>query len=365
MQPDSTQREQFHQQAQAWMKQLGSLPHADLIERMLSSVLRMSGDDRRADLKIIASTLEELEHAFDVLEKYADARKVSLFGSARPARESEVYQQAVEFSRAMSKRGYMIITGAGPGIMAAGNEGAGRENSFGLSISLPFESDANEFIHGDPKHIAFKYFFTRKLAFLKDTHAVVACPGGYGTHDEAFETLTLVQTGKAQLLPLVFLQPPGSDFWSSLQRYMEQRLLGEGMISPEDISLYKITSSVEEACDEICRFYRRYHSMRFYQGDLLLRLNSPLSPEELSSLGEEFVDLLQGRTLEACEAPASERFDCTLGSLPHYRMPFGGGRYGRLRQLIDRINQAGEDTKPAPPEYGEGGRMPVEQDRVW
>lgn len=344
------------------LDQLDGVPHDDLVHRLLASVLRMSSDNRRADLKIAASTLEEMEHSFDVLEKFYNRRKVSIFGSARSAPGSDIYDQAREFSRAIAQRDFMVITGAGPGVMAAGNEGAGRENSFGLGIKLPFETGSNEHIAGDLKDITFKYFFTRKLAFLKDSHAVVCCPGGFGTHDEGFETLTLVQTGKAQLMPVVCLAPEGNPFWQNWDRYVRETMLAQGMISAADLSLYKVTQSVEEAVEEICHFYRRYHSYRFLNDKMVVRLTTPVNEEELEYLNSEFCDLVESGVIECCESPHGERFDQSLESLPAITFKFQWGRYGRLREMINWLNDCEADCPEVAPEHGEGGRLPVERD---
>lgn len=363
MRPNHEQKAHFDSLAAEFMTRLdGSVPHRDLIERMLASVLRMSGDDRRADLKITAAALEEMEHSFDVLEMFYQRRKVSIFGSARSAPASPVYEQARDFAEAIVERGFMVITGAGPGVMAAGNEGAGREHSFGMGILLPREGASNTHIRGDLKDIAFKYFFTRKLAFLKDCHGVVLCPGGFGTHDEGFETLTLIQTGKAQLLPVVCLAPEGNSIWHDWHRYNCETLLAQGMISDEDLSLYKVTHSIEEACDEICRFYRRYHSLRFCGPELFVRLTRAVDPQELEVLNTDFADLAEG-PIEACSAPSGEAYDPTLENLPSIRFRFTNGNYGRLRQMIDFLNDCRpEECADIPPERGEGGRMPAETD---
>lgn len=345
------------------LTRLGTVPHEDLVQRLLASVLRMSGDARRADLKIAAAALEEMEHSFDVLELFSRRRKVSIFGSARSAEDSPIYIQAHDFAYEISQRDFMVITGAGPGVMAAGNQGAGRENSFGLGIRLPHEFGSNQYIAGDIKDIDFKYFFTRKLAFLKDSHAVVLCPGGYGTHDEGFETLTLIQTGKAQLLPLVCLAPEGNPFWENWDRYIRDTLLSQDMISEADLSLYKVTHSIEEACDEVCNFYRRYHSSRFRDGDLVIRLANGVSDEELDDLNTRFADIVQQGKIVRSESPQGEDFDSLLETLPSLSFRFVYGRYGRLRQMIDAIN-AGclSDGPMIPPEQGEGGRLHTEMD---
>lgn len=357
-------RAELEQLAQRVIQQLEGVPHEDLIHRLLTSVLRMSSDNRRADLKIAASTLEEMEHAFDILERFYHRRKVSIFGSARSATDSDIYLQAREFSHLMAVKGYMVITGAGPGVMAAGNEGAGRHNSFGLGIKLPFEAGSNEFIAGDYKDISFKYFFTRKLAFLKDTHAVVCCPGGFGTHDEGFETLTLVQTGKAQLMPVVCLAPEGNPFWENWDRYVRETMLAQGMISPADLNLYKVTHSAEEAVNEICRFYRRYHSYRFLHDKMVVRLTSGVTASELDTLNSDYSDILESGTFECCESPHGEHFDQSLESLPAITFKFQWGRYGRLREMINWLNSCESECPDVAPEHGEGGRLPVERDHL-
>ncbi|HXE73847.1 MAG TPA: LOG family protein, partial [Candidatus Nitrosotenuis sp.] len=233
-----------------------SQPDVALVREMIVTALKLIKDRAdRGDLKIINTTLKEMRYSFRVFAPYRRVRKCTIFGSARVGPETEEYRQAQEFAREMARLGYMIITGAGGGIMEAGNAGAGREMSFGVNIRLPHEQVPNPAIAGDPKLINFKYFFTRKLMFLKETHAVVFCPGGFGTHDEAFETLTLVQTGKSHLFPIVCLAPPGSTFWTDWERDIRQRLLGRGLISPDDLYLYKVTHSIDEACGEITGFY--------------------------------------------------------------------------------------------------------------
>jgi uncharacterized protein (TIGR00730 family) len=355
-------RRYYDNLAREMLTRLGTVPHEDLVCRLLASVMRMSGDARRADLKVAAAALEEMEHSFDVLELFSRQRKVSIFGSARSGEETEIYQQAYAFSREISRRGFMVITGAGPGVMAAGNHGAGKENSFGLGIRLPHENGSNPYIAGDIKDINFKYFFTRKLAFLKDTHAVVLCPGGFGTHDEGFETLTLMQTGKAQLLPLVCLAPEGNPFWENWDRYMRDTLLSQKMISSADLALYKITHSVEEACDEVSNFYKRYHSSRFHEGELVMRLTTPISDEELENLNANFADIVASGKIVRSESPTGEDFDSRLETLPSLSFRFIYGRYGRLRQMIDAINDCQGEFPSIPPEQGEGGRLHAEMD---
>ncbi len=343
----------------------GEGSQAGLIREMITTTLKLVTDGaERGDLKIINSALKEMRYSFKVLRSFSRVRKVSVFGSARVGAETPEYRQAREFCREMAARGFMTLTGAGPGIMQAGNEGAGREMSFGLNIRLPFEQAANSAIQGDEKLVNFKYFFTRKLAFLKDSHAIVMFPGGYGTHDEGFESLTLVQTGKSHLVPIVFVHPPGSEFWDDWDAYIREHLLGRDLISQEDLSLYKITEDFQAACDEITGFYRRYHSMRYVRDELVIRLEAPLSQEELESLNEDFADLVMSGRIESTEALAPEADDPGISHLPRLKFRFARRRFGRLRQLVDAINRLPlpPDALVEVPEAGEGGLIPEEVD---
>lgn len=344
------------------LQRAGATENTELLHQMMVSVVKVAQDQmERGDLKILNTTLKEMRYSFKTLRPYRRVRKVAVFGSARCQPDSEDYQQAVEFSRRIADLGFMVITGAGHGIMEAGNVGAGRERSFGLNIRLPFEQVANPAIAGDEKLINFKYFFTRKLAFMKETHGVVCCPGGFGTHDEGLEALTLVQTGKSLLVPLVFLHPPGSEFWSDWHRYNAERLLARGMISEPDLSLYRVTDSAEQAALEIQSFYRRYHSMRYVRDDLILRLEAPLSAGEVDLLNQEFSDLLKSGQITPCEA-LPEETDSTIGHLPRLRLHFRRRAFGRLRQLVDRINgfPLPERCNVEVPEAGAGGQIPEE-----
>ncbi len=344
------------------LHQAGATENGDLLHQMMVTVVKAAQDQtERGDIKILNTTLKEMRYSFKVLRPYRRVRKVAVFGSARCRPESEDYQQAVEFSRRIAELGFMVITGAGPGIMEAANLGAGRERSFGLNIRLPFEQEANASIACDEKLVNFKYFFTRKLAFMKETHAVVCCPGGFGTHDEGLEALTLVQTGKSLLVPLVFLHPPGSQFWSDWHKYNTDRLLARGMISPADLALYKVTESTEEAVAEIQRFYSRYHSMRYVKKELIVRLEAPLSSEEIEILNEEFSDLLKSGTIRPIEA-LPEETDASIRHLPRLALHYHRRAYGRLRQMVDRINDFAlpDECKVAVPEAGAGGQLPEE-----
>lgn len=355
---------QLDRSIQDILRAAGATDNVELLEQMMVTVVKLVQDGADlGDLKIINSSLKEMRYAFKVMKPYQRVRKCAVFGSARCQPDTADYQQACRFSELISEAGYMVITGAGHGIMEAGNRGAGRENSFGLNIRLPFEQTANPYIADDEKLINFKYFFTRKLAFMKDTHAVVCCPGGFGTHDEGLEVLTLIQTGKSHMVPVVFLHPEESEFWTDWHAYNTQRLLRRGMISPADLSLYKVTSSAQEACEEIKRFYRRFHSMRYIRGMLVVRLESGLSDEEIANLNEDFSDLLKSGVIERTKALPEEQ-DQTISHLPRLKFAFRRRAYGRLREFVDRLNsfELPDDCSTEVPEVGAGGQIPSETD---
>jgi len=305
--------------------------------QLLTTVLKMFEDGADlGDLKIANSTLKELRYAFKVFNPYRDIPKVTVFGSARMPPDSPISQQARAFARRMVERGWMVVTGAGGGVMGAAQEGAGRESSFGLNIRLPFEQEVNPWIAEDPKLINFKYFFTRKLFFLKEASAACLFPGGFGTSDETFELLTLMQTGKSPIIPVVLLDIPGGDYWRSWERFLRDCMLRRELISPEDLSLFHITDDVEQATAEIFGFYRVFHSSRFVEDDLVLRLQKPLATETLALLQSAYADILQG-PLQQRHGPLPIEGE-EWPDLWRLIMPFNRSRYGRLRQLIDAIN---------------------------
>ena len=295
----------------------------------------------RGDVKLLSTALKELRYSFKVFTPYRHLRKVTVFGSARLPASNPAYAQAVEFTKRMAEDGWMVITGAASGIMEAGHVGAGREKSIGVNILLPFEQEANPIIRGDLKLMHLKYFFTRKLLFVKESDAVALFPGGFGTQDECFEVLTLVQTGKSQMFPIVMVDEPGGDYWVHWREYITEELLARDLISPADMSLFKVTDSVDEAVAEVVRFYRVYHSMRYVHGDLLLRLRHRLSDTLLERLRDEFADILVSGTFDQCEALPEEANDTHIIHLPRVRFHFDRRSLGRLRQLIDAINQDG------------------------
>jgi uncharacterized protein (TIGR00730 family) len=316
---------------------------SDLLAMMQRTIQRLERDaTSRGDLKILSRTLRELRYAFKVFQPFRRRRKVTVFGSARTAPTHPAYQQAVAFGRAMAGHGWMVITGAGGGIMEAGHLGAGRELSMGLNILLPFEQSANPVIDGDPKLVTLKYFFTRKLMFVKECSGVVCLPGGFGTLDETLEVLTLLQTGKQTMLPVVLLDEPGGHYWNELGKFIDSHLLHNALISPEDLALYRITDHVESAVEEILNFYRVYHSMRYVNQFLLLRVTQALTADQLASLNREFPDILVSGEIEQVTAMPEEGNEPELAHLPRLRLHFDRKHMGRLRQLIDAIN----DTCP-------------------
>ncbi len=311
----------------------------DLYRVLRHTIDRLEKDQTaRGDLKILSRTLRELRYAFTVFRPFRRRRKVTIFGSARTAPDHPEYQAAVALGRKMAEHGWMVITGAGGGIMEAGHRGAGREASMGLNIMLPFEQSANDFIVGDPKLVTMKYFFTRKLMFVKECSAVVCLPGGFGTLDEALETLTLMQTGKQTLIPLVLLDHGDGSYWSDLGKFFNKQLLKGGMISPEDVHLYKITNSVDEAIEETLAFYRVYHSMRYVNDRLAFRLKKELDARKLEEIQSDFSDILVDGRFQQRSALPEESGEPDLADMPRLVFHFNRRTLGRLRMLINCVN---------------------------
>jgi uncharacterized protein (TIGR00730 family) len=313
-----------------------------LVREMIESCLKFLRDGTRlGDVKLVNAALRELRYAFKVFAPYRDVRKVSVFGSARLAQQSAGCRTAHEFARRITAAGYMVITGAGGGIMQACQEGAGRERSFGVNIRLPFEQGPNEVINKDPKLLTFRYFFTRKLVFIKEADAAALFPGGFGTHDEAYECLTLVQTGKTRPMPIVFIDAPRGTYWKTWRRYVEEHLLRHRLISEQDLALFKVTTSVEEAVEEITRFYRVYHSARTVGSRLVIRLTHAIPGPLVAALGREFADILVSGSFTQGAALPEEADEPELAALPRLVFAFNRTDFGRLRQLIDRVNRDG------------------------
>ena len=304
---------------------------------MLTTALKMYEDGAQvADLKIANSALKELRYGFKVFAPYRSVPKVTVFGSARTPADHPVSQQARSFGKRMTESGWMVITGAGSGVMGAAQEGAGREKSFGMNIRLPFEQDANPWIADDPKLISFKYFFTRKLFLVREAWAMAFFPGGFGTGDEVFETLTLIQTGKAEIVPVVLVDAPGGTFWRRWVEFVRVEMLETGMISPEDMGFFRVVDSVEEAAKEIEGFYRVFHSYRYVGDDLVIRLRHALPPAVVAEISLRFSDILKGPADQVPQALKGERDE--FQDLPRLVLPFNRSGFSRLRQLIDFIN---------------------------
>ena len=325
----------------------GAPRHGDAaIRDILETVLGFDSDGAHPeDIKMVLHALREMRRAFHVFAPYRFHRKVSVFGSARTRPDQQAYQMAMDFANRITRLGYMVITGAGPGIMEAAQGGAGRARSFGVNIRLPFEQGANEFIHGDSKLVHFKYFFTRKVMFVKEADAIVLFPGGFGTHDEGFESLTLVQTGKSHLVPLVFIEPPGGSYWREWFEYIEKHLKIGGYISPEDLSLFHLTDNVEDALDRVTRFYANFHSTILVGDRFVIRHREPLSDEQLDHFNAEYSDMLHGGRIERVDQPfpVEEPQQVDQG-LHRFEFRFDRKSFGRLRQLVDELNAGVEST---------------------
>lgn len=315
--------------------------NADLVAEMITLAMELpqAGLDR-GEMKLISSTIRDFKESFRVFGGHRERKKVSIFGSARTPVGSPIYELTRKFAAALAARGYMVITGAGPGIMRAGNEGAGRENSFGVNIRLPFEQTANDCIAGDPKLVNFKYFFTRKLSFVKESDAIVLFPGGFGTMDEGFESLTLLQTGKCDPLPVVLMDVPGGNYWPSWDAYLRENLLSKGLISASDRNLFRYTTDIDKAIHEIELFYRCYHSLRYVGDYVILRLTRRPTADLLKILNERYRDLLASGDFELMHAPhrAERNEPEAVRALPRIGFHFVQRGFGRLRRLIDEIN---------------------------
>ncbi len=311
----------------------------DQLFEMLVTVVGMAGDGvGRRDLKIASSALREMRKAFAMFAPYRSIPKATIFGSARALPDSPTYRQAKQLASHLAGAGWMVVTGGGPGIMAAGLEGAGRERSFGVNIRLPFEQ-ANRFLAGDPKRVEMKYFFTRKLMLLKESAGFAILPGGFGTLDEALELLTLVQTGKAEPSPIVLLDVKDGTYWAAFERFMTEEVVGRALVGPDDHSLYRRTDDAVEAAGEILGFYRNYHSRRFVGDQLVLRVRTAPRPPQLRALSEEFADICTEGGLEVSPPLPVEVADSDHLDLARVVLRFDRVHNGRLRQLIDRLNR--------------------------
>jgi uncharacterized protein (TIGR00730 family) len=322
------------------MELAGHVHHPEIIRDMIIAALKAGQeDDGRADLKLMDTTLKEMRFTSKIFGRYTNVKKVTVFGSARTRPEEPVYKMAHRLGRKVARMGWMVITGAGGGIMQAVNEGAGRAHSFGVNIRLPFEQKPNPVLENNPRLITYKYFFNRKVAFLKEADAVALFPGGFGTLDEAMETLTLLQTGKRYPLPLILVDEPGGDYWLKWKRFFEDELLARGYISACDFNFFELVDTVDDAVARIAGFYRRYHSMRYVDEKLVIRLATEMDRKSAVELGRRFRSILVpgGRIYPSVALPQEED-EPELSSLPRLIVDFNRRDFGSLRSLIDAIN---------------------------
>ena len=321
-----------------WLTAQNDFVNADQFAGILRTLLNLAKDNaERGDLKILNRTLQELRHAFRIFAPYRHIRKVSIFGSTRVSESDPHYDLARSVGRELAQAGFMVITGAGPGIMQAGHEGAGREHSFGVNIRLPSVQNANPFIRNDPKLMNFHFFFTRKLMFVKEADAVIIFPGGFGTHDELLESITLAQTGKTQLVPIILMDVPGGAYWSRWTQFLRDNVMSRGYITEREMTFFKIHASAKAAVEEITKFYRNFHSSRFVRHDLVIRVNNPPSLALIERLNHEFADIIIGE-VKPSEALPEEANDANTLHLHRLVMRFNREDHARLRQMIDVIN---------------------------
>lgn len=319
---------------------VGSIRSPELIREMILAALKAGQEeDEKADLKLMSITLKEMRFTSKVFTPYRNVRKVSVFGSARTQPDEPVYEMARLFGKKLAEAGYMVITGGGSGIMQAIHEGAGPEYSFGVNIRLPFEQKPNPVMEGNPRLIVCKYFFNRKVAFLKEANAIALFPGGFGTLDEAMETLTLLQTGKRDPIPLVLVDEPGGTYWSQWIQFFEEELLAQDYVTASDFYLFERVNSVNAAVERIDRFYRRYHSLRYVETKLVIRLTSDIDLQSVKELKDRFSDILipQGSIYLSGPLPA-EADEPEIANLPRLVVDFNRKDFGRLRKLVDAIN---------------------------
>ncbi len=331
----------FDERVRELVRDWGANKTPELIEELIVTALKMARDEMSvADLKLMNRSLKEMRYAAKIFAPYAHFRKVVVFGSARIPPDAPESKVAEEFAHRMTAQKYMVITGGGEGIMGAAQKGAGREHSFGLNIRLPFEQNANEVIEGDPKLINFNYFFDRKLNFVKESHAFALFPGGFGTMDETFEVLTLMQTGKSRIIPVVMLDRPGGDYWQTWMKFLTEYLNKLGLVSSEDFSFFKIAPDIDVAVQEILQFYKVYHSTRWVGEQLVIRINRRLSSEAVAELNKKFSDIVREGQIVQGSALRMEKNEPAIWDLPRLILTPYRDKFGRFRQLIDAINLA-------------------------
>jgi uncharacterized protein (TIGR00730 family) len=312
-----------------------------LMQEILTTCVKLGMESANTvDLKLVNNCLKELRYSFKIFSPYRNAKKAIIFGSARSVKDSAEYKMAEEFAEKITNKGYMVVTGGGPGVMEAGNKGAGLGKDFALNIRLPFEQEPNPYLDERARLINFKYFFTRKLIFIKETDATALFPGGFGTNDEGFEALTLLQTGKSRPRPVILMEPEGSTYWASWIQFVEEQLVKNGFIDKHDLNLFQVARSADDAVKQIEAFYSVYHSLRYVAGLTVLRLNRPLSPEVLQSINHDFRDILTEGRIESTSALREELEQGEYPNLPRMVMKFNLRDYGRLFELIRIINKA-------------------------
>jgi uncharacterized protein (TIGR00730 family) len=320
----------------------GDIRNPLFVREMILAALKAGQEEKekKADLKLMNSTLKEMRYTSKIFGPYRNVRKVTIFGSARTLPEQPTYKMAYLLGRKLAEAGYMIITGGGAGIMQAAHEGAGPDRSFGVNIRLPFEQKANPVIEGSPRLIQYKYFFNRKVAFIKEAHAIVLFPGGFGTLDEAMEILTLVQTGKRDPIPLILVDEPGGTYWSTCVDFFQNKLLAEGYICASDFSFFEVVDSIDVVIERISGYYRLFHSLRYVNGQLVIRLTSAPNAASVSYLKETFSDMLtpQG-DIRLTGSLHEEDDEPELAELPRLVLDFDRKSFGRLRLFIDEINR--------------------------
>ena len=339
---DSTGPRRLNEEIAQLVREFGGSTEVGYVTQLIKSALDISRSDvSTLDAKIAASALREMQQAFRMMAPFRERKKVTIFGSARTSKGDPLFDRTAQISRQFADRGWMVVTGAGPGIMEAGMVGAGRENSIGVSIRLPFETSANEVIQGDTKFVSMRYFFTRKLMLVKESHAFICMPGGFGTLDEMFELLTLIQTGKGLPVPLLLMDLEDDPFWESVVQLIDEQLLPRGLISRDDLALFEVCHSPDEAWQRVEQFYSNYRSMRFFGEVLVLRLNRPVSDTMLASLNDQFGLLCSAGEFERVVARPEEISEGDDPDAPRIAFRFARRHYGHLRMLINHLNQHG------------------------
>jgi uncharacterized protein (TIGR00730 family) len=328
-------------QIDEWLRTQSGSENADQFAGLLRTIVKLAEDNAaRGDLKILNRAMQELRHAFRIFAPYRSTRKVSIFGSTRVQESDPYYHLARSVGEHLAQSGFMVITGAGPGIMQAGHEGAGREKSFGVNIRLPAQQAPNPFIRDDSKLMNFHFFFTRKLMFVKEADAVVIFPGGFGTHDELLESITLNQTGKSQLVPIILMDLPGSTYWSRWRQFLREDMVSRRYIVEREMTFFKTFTDAEAAVNEITHYYSNYHSYRFVKHDLVIRLNRAPTDELIDRLNRDFADIVAEGKVTQTEPLPEEADDPDMLELPRLLVRFNREDYARLRQMIDVINDA-------------------------